>query len=208
MRCCAGALGGHTALHRRLAVCASAPTCVRAQSKRHTLQASIRARPKTHGRRSFSRSTFARVPLRGGRRTDRGCAQRRLLWRFGCNLDARDVDQLLNCYRGCDDLLTHHVLKCRTTRPQPHSSSPRLLCQPLSTLPMASLKNIQIDAKATQHDVSTSGKVGDRSFSVKSKLNANLADGWTARLTLTDKTASAVRGSRRCAPSRAIACVH
>jgi len=52
------------------------------------------------------------------------------------------------------------------------------------------LKNIQVDANAVQKNISTNGSVGDRDVSVKAHVNANLKDDWTAKLTVTDKTAS------------------
>ncbi len=62
---------------------------------------------------------------------------------------------------------------------------------------MASLKNLQVDAKATQKDITTSGKLGDRNVGVKVNLNASLPEGYSARLTVTDKTASDVRARAR-----------
>jgi PBP1b-binding outer membrane lipoprotein LpoB len=65
------------------------------------------------------------------------------------------------------------------------------------------LNNVQLDAQARQDGISTNGKLGDRSASLKANVNASLPEGWSAKLTVTDKTASDVRAcvcSTNCAP--------
>jgi len=52
------------------------------------------------------------------------------------------------------------------------------------------LNNVQLDAQARQDGISTNGKLGDRSASLKANVNASLPEGWSAKLTVTDKTAS------------------
>ena len=57
------------------------------------------------------------------------------------------------------------------------------------------LKNVNVDVNAAQEGISTNGKLGDRSVGVKANVNATLPEGWSAKLTVTDKTARDVRAA-------------